>query len=166
MATAAAVIGIAGLGLQAYGMYSQYQAGKAAARAQKKAAYENAALLEANARAIEEQTTDDAGRFRKEGEAFQSTQRAAIGASGVDLEGSPLLVMKETQANLLKDEKRIFDTGMLQAWNEREKARIARETGQLYQDVGRYQGYATLLTGGGNIATSAYTMWNAYGNKK
>lgn len=152
-----------GLGLQAYGIYQQTEAQKKAARAQKEAAQENAALLEQNAAVIEAQTLDDAARFRKEGEQFLSTQKTTIASSGVELEGSPLLALQETERALREDERRLIQAGILQAQTEREKARVTRKTGQLWADVARYQNTATLLSGLGSMAGQAADIgWRIY----
>ena len=170
MAEAAAVASIIGLGIQGYGLYQQTEGQKKAARAQKESANENASLLEKNASALEVQTLDDAARFRKEGQQFLSTQKTAIAASGVELEGSPLLALQESERALREDERRLIQAGMLQAQTEREKARITRKTGQLWGDVARYQNTATLLSGLSSMvnqtANLGWRMYDYYQNKK
>lgn len=164
MAEAVAIgTSVAGLVFQGYGINEQIKAQKAAAEAQKKAAEENAALLERNAAAIERQTMDDASRFRKEGQRFLSTQEAAVASSGVELEGSPLLALQETERALREDERRLIQNGILQAQTEREKARVTRRTGQLWADVARYQQTATLLSGLGGMAGQLSSLgWKMY----
>ncbi len=90
---------------------------------------------------IEEQTAKQLSDFRDQGEAIKSRQAAFVGASGVKVEGSPLMVMQETARQLEEDA----------AWIKRQ--------GELAVDITRKEGNAaeasrmldtasTLLTGG------------------
>ena len=80
-----------GLGVSAAGsLYSGYT--------QSKMAKFNASLAREEAQAEEERGSLEEARFRKNVERFKGEQRARYAASGMTMEGSPLLVMEETAA--------------------------------------------------------------------
>lgn len=133
-----AAVSVAGT---AYSAYSSHQAGEAAESAEKKQAY----MLSEQARVREEQQRLNAKRLL-------ATQRSRIGASGVTMEGSPLLGMMETQAQYEKD---LLNIRMGTQWELSET--LGR--GKAYGEAGNVRAGTTLLTGLGNIAQ----IGNQYG---
>ena len=97
-----AMLALAGIQAGAQ-IYQGYQA--------KEAADANAALLREQADYQKRLSSEQASQFAKQGESFIGSQRAGIAASGVKMEGSPLLAMKESEANLRRDVSNIRQGG-------------------------------------------------------
>ena len=104
-----AVIGLAATGtaVQAYG---QYQAGKQAQQqAKSQAAWNrfNAKVSQRQAQAEQAAALFESQQQKKRGKILKARQRVLRGVSGVTPEGSPLLVMEDTAAELAKEEQNI-----------------------------------------------------------
>ena len=170
--SALAWIALAGLIIQtasmAYSYYSQGQAEKQAAEYnarmaeyQAKAAERQAKWAEYNAALAKQEAERKAKKKELEKERLLGMQRARYGKSGVQLEGTPLLVMEETNKLLEQDIADILYGGELEAYNYRMQAQGYRTNAGMYQaEAGfeRYKGRAkagagtflagtTLLTG-------------------
>lgn len=133
-----AVLGGAGA---IYGGYKQKQAldynaklaNQAAEQAKVKAAYDEAAHRENVAK-------------------FISSQKADYGKSGVEMSGSPLLVINDTIAKSELDALAIRYGGEIESAQLRSKGAGLRAEGQTARTMGFLGGGSSLLTGAGNIA--------------
>ena len=134
MAPVVAGIALVGAGVSAYG---EYRKGKDA----EKAAEYNAELEERRGR-------ERARAMRARGRSIKATQRANIGASGVQLEGTPLEVLAETAAMAE------LDAASTMA-DARATARLDRMQGESAVKQGKMRAAATLLSGTAGAA-SAY----------
>ncbi len=115
---------------------------------QRKAASENAdiaeraALAEKNAAAYNEELHRE--RVRK----ILSTQRALYGKSGLDMSGSPLLVMEDTAAQGELDALAIRYGGDVAAAKERSIANLSRMQGSAAATSSYFSAGSTLLSAG------------------
>lgn len=132
IATAASVAGTV------YSAIQSEKAGDEAERAEKRQAY----MLAEQARIREENEREKARRLL-------ATQRARIGASGVTMEGSPLLNMMETQAQYERD---LLNIRQGYQWEISETLR----RGEAYEETGEARAGSTLLTGLGGTASQLY----------
>ena len=122
---------IAGSLLQAYGSYRQGKAEKKAANAR--------AALEMEA------ATDQANYKRDQLKKLIASQTVAYAKSGVTLEGSPLLVMEETEREGLAEADKIERTGRRRAEAERQAGRDAFTGG--------------LIGAGASLASAGYSAY-------
>ena len=161
---------------------AKYNARMAAQELQQKAM-----LVEVEAEAADEQarqereaTAFDVAQAAEQGERYQATQRVAVGASGVESTGSPLLVMVETARNLALDRLVMTHAGEQKAQEYERQARlqryqaqtlragvplqldIGRVQGQTARSVGRAQSTASLLQGAGQVAGMAAQTYSMY----
>lgn len=103
-ATLAANAAVAGIGLAAYDQYQQGKTAQAQAKAQAAWNLYNAKVAKREADVERQATAEDVRQQKKRAATLLSRQRALIGASGVQMEGSPLLVAEDTAAELAKEE--------------------------------------------------------------
>jgi len=116
-------------------------------------------MAEYNAR-VEERRAEQTKRVADLEEARQrnrvakvlASQRAAIAASGLDLEGSPLLVMEETAAEGELDALLIRHSGSVQEAQALSQAAADRMAGRAAKARGATRAVSTLLTGVGTLA--------------
>lgn len=137
-ATALTAAGTAYTGIQ------QYQAGKASERAEKDAAA-----------AAQQKAKFDEQAHRERVRKMISSQRAAYGGSGVDLEGSPLLVLEDTAGQGELDALAIRYGGSVDAAQHRAKGRIYGK-----------QGTAALVSSGISAGSSLLSGGSKYYDKK
>ena len=95
---------VAATGVAAYGQYQQGKNAQSQAKAQSKWNLYNAKIAKRSAEAQEKANLFAAKQQKKKASALLARQRSLIGASGVEAEGSPLLVMEDTAAELKKEE--------------------------------------------------------------
>jgi hypothetical protein len=103
--------------------------------------------------------------FREQGESIKSTQQAFVGASGVETEGSPLMVMEKTASQIENDALKIREEG-------RRSAALVRKQGADAANTQMINTAATLLTGGAQLYNAfsgnygqqkkSYTYQNKY----
>jgi len=157
--SAVALIGLAltvvSTAVGVYSAYSQGQAQQKAAKYNAKVA-ENQATAARNAAAVREQQHRE--RIRQ----LAGTQRANSGASGIALEGSPLLVMADTLEQAELDAQRIRYGGEVSATGFESQARLQRFQGAQAAQAGMIGAGSTLLSGaakamsyGGGATTSS-----------
>lgn len=106
---------LAGAGLQAYGQYQQGKAAQQQAKSEQAWHNYNAQVAKREAAAEKEATRAEAKQHARKAKMFQARQRALIGASGVNIEGSPLLVMEDTAEQLKLEEIDILKRGQRKA---------------------------------------------------
>ena len=98
-------------GVQAYGQYQQGKTAQSQAKAQSAWNMYNAKVAQREAEAERAATAFELAQQKRRGKILLGKQRAMIGASGVEMEGSPLLVAEDTAAELAKEETNIMLTG-------------------------------------------------------
>ncbi len=98
---------IVGTGIQAYGQYQQGKQAQAQAKAQAAWNLYNSKVAKRQADIERQATATDVQQQRKRAKTLLARQRSLIGKSGVQIEGSPLLVAEDTAAELAKEEVNI-----------------------------------------------------------
>lgn len=144
--TTAAVVG-AGVLMTYYGQQQQ-------AKAAKRAGQLNAADAEENARLARLRAIEDEKQFRLSFRRDQGRNVAAIGASGVRQEGSPLEVLQDNAAMAEQDAQNIRAGGEQQRSSYLRQAQMFREGGAAAERTGQIMGAATLLKGAGDTYTT------------
>lgn len=127
----------------AYSAYGERQTGKYNAAVQK----ENAKLAEISAQDAVTRGEADVSRFRTQIKALQGRQRAAIGASNLELSGSPLDIMVDTATIGELDVQTIRNNAARDAFGFRTQGLNFRAQGQLDRFSGNARATGTLLTG-------------------
>lgn len=135
-----AAVAAVGVGLTVYGQQEQK-------RAAKKAAKLNAQDAEENARLAQERALEDARQFRLNFRRDQARNVAAIGASGIKQEGSPLEVLQDNAAAAERDYQNIKRGGEQQRDSYLRQARMYRESGAAAARAADIQSAATVLNG-------------------
>lgn len=113
----------------------------------------NAAQAEANAKLVDEQAKQEELRVRTIGRQSLGGMRAAFGASGVTMEGSPLEVMAQSAANNEQDALNVRRSGELKAQMYKDDAAMSRRAAGNAITTG-YLGAAGALASG----ASTYAM--------
>jgi len=101
-------IAAAGLATSAYGNIKANQAQAEAERA-------NASFLEEQARFAQAATQRELSIYRDQSEEFRGAQVSAFARGGVDLTGSPMLVLANAKARQVGEERAIIDDGKAKA---------------------------------------------------
>lgn len=114
---------------------------------QKKAADTNAAISEQNAIAAQQKAAYDEQMHREGVKKLLSAQRALYGKSGVEMAGSPLLVMEDTAAQGELDALAIRYGGDVNAARNRSAANLSRMQGSTAMTASYFQAGSTLLSG-------------------
>jgi len=142
--------------------YSAYQQGQTAAR-QAKA---EAAWMDYNAKVAQKEADSErqAAEFESQQHQRQSEQllkrhRALVGKSGVTMEGSPLLVMEDTAAQLTLENAMIRQQGLRRSEAYRSqsildfaKSRFTNKSAKGYSQAGTIRAGSSLLEGGSKLA--------------
>ena len=150
-AVAAAALGAV---VSAYGAYQQGEAARAQARTQARIAEQQGAYAKLAASA-------DAETRRRQLDRVLGTQRARYGAAGViGSEGSPLLVMMESEEEAALDVARVRHGGTIAAHGLQIEADMLRRQGQQARRQARLAATGALLQGVGQGA-SLYAKYKA-----
>lgn len=149
---------ILGAGLSAW---AQMEAGKAA----EKTGEYNMQVAEADAAAAKESAAYEEKKHRLEAEKLQARQRARYAKAGVKFEGTPLMVMEESQAEAEEEALMIRRGGEVAAQRYISQGRIAKREGKIARRTGNLMAGATLLTAIGNQSstTTGYTIHQSSG---
>lgn len=140
-----AVVAGAGTLLTVYGMQQQKKANQRAANL-------NAQESERNAQLSAQQAEEDARQFRLSFRRDQARNVAAIGASGIKMEGSPLEVLQDNAAGAERDYQNIKAGGEQQRQSYLRQAQMYREGGKAQAEAADIGSAAALLRG----ASSTY----------
>ncbi len=119
---------------------------------QEEAAEYSAKVAEQNAEASLKKAAYDEEAQREKVKRLLSTQRAAYGKSGVDLTGSPLLVLEDTAAQGELDALAIRYGGEIEAGQQKSKAELYRLQGQTAKTEGFIKAGTTILSATGKSA--------------
>lgn len=138
MAVALPIIAVAAsVAGTAYSAYSSHQAGERAESAEKK----QAAMMSIQATERERVERDKARRML-------ATQASRVGASGVDLSGSPILNLMQTQEEY---EKQLANIKLGYQWQIEDT--LAQ--GEQYKKAGEAKAGSTILSGLGTLTNTA-----------
>jgi hypothetical protein len=163
--TLGTALGVAGTAFQAIGAIQSGNAARAAGDY-------NAALYERNAQISQQNTQAQETRQRRLAAMRAGSNRAAVGASGVSLEGSPLDILESNAAQEELDALMIRWNGQNEASNLRASGALASAQGRNAQRSGYMSAGSALLLGGakaydsfGGSATgsSTYNVGMPYG---
>lgn len=164
---AALIMMAVGTGVAAY---SEVQQGRsAAAQAKQKAAWDdyNAKVAKREAEAERRAADFEATQHSRKTKEIQARLRAAVGKSGVTMEGSPLLVAEDTAAQLAIERANIRMTGQRRvgAWTAKSildtsMAKAARASAPGYKRAGYLRAGSSILQGGAQTAYMGYMMKN------
>ena len=156
---------IAGTAVQAYGQYQQGKQSQAQAKAQAAWNLYNSKVAKRSAEAQRKANLFASQQQKKRAKALLARQRALIGASGVEFEGSPLLIAEDTAAELAKEEQNIRLTGQRkvsafesQSILDISKASAAKAAAAGFGRAAVIGAGSTLLQGGANTAFMAQQM--------
>ncbi len=165
MPTTALIIGavaaVVGVGAQIAGQVS-------AGKAQKEAGDIAAAQAADDAAYVRDITKEEVRKFRRSADKFQSTQKTAIGSSGLRMSGSALQLLQETEIEIERDIKSIEEAGEQRAQGIEAQGDIYKVQGQAALTAGIIGAGSTLLSGisgftGSFPAQSSSSQFNPLG---
>jgi len=133
-------VALVGAAISAYGQIQQGRAARAAAEYQSKVAQNNAI-------AAQRKAAEDERRFRVQTSRQLGTMRAAYGASGVTLEGSPLDVIDDSTFTAELDALTIRGGGLQESNAFLAESRLSRFQGRAAERGSRLSAAGTLLGG-------------------
>lgn len=140
------VLGLVGTAVSAMGAMAQANAAAAAANY-------NAEIAERNAQAARISAASEAAAVKRKTDRQLGTARAAIGASGVTVEGTPLDVLAETAALGETDRQMVLWKGENQAVGYESEAELNRMQASSARTAGMFGAASSLLTGFGRAAS-------------
>ena len=121
----------------------------------KAAADQNASLKRVQAQQVTEAGTIEALRVANDAKRLAGSQRAAMGANGVDIgTGTPLAVQEDTYAVAAEDAMMIRNNAARQAWGLRQEASVESELGKQAKFASVISGFSTALTHGADAYAS------------
>jgi len=138
--------------------YSTYQQGVTAKRqAASQAAWNeyNASIARREAEAERKASAFEAQQFRRKGKMLSARQRSLIGASGVELEGSPLLVMEDTAAQLALQEGNIRQGGIRRQMAYQSQSILDMYAASAARSRGRSAYQSSVLSAGSSLLSGA-----------
>jgi hypothetical protein len=130
--------------------------------AQRAAEFE-AAQLEVNAQIAAEEAARDADKIARDGRNFMAEQAVAYGASGVTLEGSPLLVLDDTRRKAQEEVDATYRRGQQVAAAMKTQAQITREFGMFKSTASQNRGRSALI---GSVNSGFSNLFNNYVNRQ
>lgn len=168
-AVASAGVGVASAASQAS---AQRSANAAAAEQARVTSEYNRRVAENQAAQARQAATVEEENYRRQVRAAQAANRAAIGASGVDMTGSPLLVLMDNASQAEMEAQRIRTAGLSQAaalesqadlesyYGAQAQNAAARQRQQIgQQETAAYIGAGTsLLSSAGQLGYSYYGL--------
>jgi len=116
----------------------------------------NAQVADNEATARQQEADYQTQQVKDRARRLLSTQRAQVGASGLDLEGSPLLVMEETAGQSELDALMIQHSATADEAKLRSQAAIDRMDSGNYLASGLVKSGAKLLSGGTSVYDNYY----------
>jgi len=129
------------------GGFAQAGQQQAAAQAQANAAYYNAAVAQNNANAaLQAAQANKATQDRKNRSSLERVRSKYLG-SGIELEGTPLLVLMEETSQMALESDRILHEGRVQQTNFMNQANLDRFKGDSALAAGEAKSSGTLLGG-------------------
>lgn len=145
----------AGIGLSLLGTMASSKSQKQEADMTAGLYERNAQIAEQNATVIEQQAAFNAGQIKSQNDRKIAMQRAAYGASGVTMEGSPIMVVADAEAQSEIDQLAERYEGKIDANRQRSEAGNARYQAQIARVVGKNRSNETLISGLGKALSGA-----------
>lgn len=145
MAAAGAIMGVAG------GLVGAYGAQKAGAEAEQEAQF-NAAVQRQEGEFAVQQATEDERRQRVQSRYALGGMRAAIGASGIQRDGSALDVLQDSASNAEMDALTIRHKGQLAKWAAETNAQMSEFQGAQAKEQAKFAAAGQVLGAGGSAA--------------
>jgi len=140
--------------------YTQSVAMGEQAKQEELIAQNNASMAKIRIEQIKKQGDQEIAKFRGQGAQLKGTQKAAIAASGVDINyGSALQTQEQTEMLLMEDEQRMKNNIALQAWGFKTESVNASLQGKYKAMALRNQAQGTVLGGAINSAAMVYGGW-------
>jgi hypothetical protein len=130
-----------------FGSVMQSGQQSAAAQAQANASYYNAAVAQQNADAAMQAAQANKQTQDRQNRAQMEQVRSKYLSSGIELEGTPLMVLEENASNLALESDRILHQGKVQQANYKNQANMQRYQGDVALSAGNQQASGTLLGG-------------------
>ena len=169
--TAIIITGIVGTSVAAYGQYQSNKQAQSQAKAQSAWNMYNAKVSQREKEAQDAANLFESRQQKKKAEALLSKQRALIGASGVEMEGSPLLVAEDTAAELALEAENLRLTGQRksQAYASQSildisKASAAKSAAAGYGKAAVIGAGSSILQGGAQAGYMGYMMNSSSGS--
>jgi len=148
----------AGTAVTAYGQYQQGQA-------QERALNYQAAVQERNAQIAKQNADYDAQRQSARLRRAIGSQRAAVLASGIQMEGTALELQQDTVQQAEMDRLAILYGGEINYQNARSEAELSRMQGKSAAQAGTTAAFGTVLGGFGNVGIAGRRMGYFGGTK-
>lgn len=133
------------------------QGSRARGRAERIQAEINARLMEIQAKDAEERGEFQAKEVRNRGKQMRGSQRAALAASGLSIEGdtSANQVLAETLDMTAKDVRQVRENAFREAWGLRQQGLQTQFQGRLAERMARIDASATIAATGLKAAERA-----------
>ena len=131
--------------------YASYQSG----RAQQDAANFNSAMANQQAKQARDVAKIKEENYREQVRRHMATMRAQYSASGVTMEGTPLMVMMDSAREAERDAQRIRYGGELESWAYEGESGLQKMIGKQAYKAGMVGAGTSLLSG----ASRAYGMY-------
>lgn len=135
--------------VSAAGAFVQYSAGKI----KKKIGDQQAAQKRDDARVLRENAESEIDQQRERVRRFKGTQKVSLLASGVQLEGTAVDLLADTEVQAQLDRDIIRRNADLAARGLEQEARISAFTGSEYGKAGTIKAASTLLASAGKFAS-------------
>lgn len=148
---------LVGTGLQAYGQYQQGKQAQSTAKAQAAWNLYNSKVAQRQAEVERQATAEDVRQQKKRAGSIQARLRAIRGASGLEMEGSPLLVAEDTAAELAKEEVNIQLRGTRRAAGFEAQSILDISKASAAKSRAAGFGRAAVIGAGGSILQGAST---------
>ena len=152
-------LAVAGTSVAAYGQYQQGKNAQAQAKAQSAINLYNSKVAKREAEAEAAAAKFESAQFAKKAKSLRKKQAAIIGASGVEAEGSPLLVQEDTAAELALEASNIRQGGQARVRARKQQsildisaASVAKARAAGFGKAAVTGAGATLLQGGSQAA--------------
>jgi hypothetical protein len=158
-------VSVAGVAVSAYSAYSQGQNAKQQVNAEAAWNTYNSKVAQRQADAERQAAAFESQQQKRQAKQLLSRQRVLIGASGVEMEGSPLLVAEDTAAQLALENTNIRTQGTRRsmAYESQSildimKAKASKTAAGNYGTAGVINAGGSLLQGGAQAGYQYYQM--------
>jgi hypothetical protein len=145
---------IMSMGMQMAGGVMEGYGNLQSLNAQAEAYKYNANMAHQNAVLAKQQSVEDARRLEIQGQKALGSIRAATGASGVQMEGSPLDVLEQSARNVELDRLTVLHAGQVKAISYENQAQLNTMGADSANSQQALSFLGPLLSGGGNAAST------------
>lgn len=147
-----------GAGLSFLGSQKEAKAQKEQGRAEKEAAYLEAAQLDQVAKDTRAAATYNSERIRTKANEILATQQNEMAARGSNSDGSARAIRAKTIREAGMDQVMLMADAETQAGKDEFQAKVARKTGNTAEALSKRRASATLMGGWGQAATAVGKM--------